>query len=828
MPRGRATSRRSGRGGSSTDITTTQGLASFAASRGFEEEAKKILEKPKLSLLQRIGRILNSFETGNALYRSRYEDKSFTKTFVSDVVTELKSGITGREQRLTPKKIFKDILVMEGAKDRPGKLDVVDVAGLAGDILTDPTTFFGGLLAKPIKKSAKVGLKVSKKVPIAGKYIEAGEEGLAGLFKPFHKIEKLGDTGKAYRKGFETYVKGTRAEMDDFLSEVASKAKAGKKIAGKKAGKIIGEVVENPTTKTTGNKFLDEIMNSLVQTQKKMTAREVQLGILEHQLPDYMHHMLTADASDFIIKGGGNVIESYVPSVKAKLGAATQRTIEGAVADINTDFLEKYGIKLFEEDAFKAFAKRGLDSIRSVNSHSFLSRVAEQFGIKAKDNFIDKFGVRWVDAPQGLKGLRGYKVPKAIAQHLAETNRLLFDDEATNGLLRLYDKALSYWKGSVTGYFPAFHTRNALGGTFNNWVAGLKDPILYKKAHDIVEGKAGKITLKGKEYTYDSIRKLLKEYGVVGQTGYLDVRKFLTREVSPTVASRVTKLPQQVMGKVEDRLRTPLFLDGLKKGLDPTDAAKRVIKYHFDYMPEGFTAFEKNVMKRVIPFYTWTRHNIPLQLEQMIMQPGKYAGVFKTQRAWGAKPSSEEEAILPRWLKERYTIKGEGGYWSGLGLPLEEATDKLSQPFRGFGISMSPFIRVPIEQLTGYNIFKEKRIDEDYFARQYKNIPEPMKKWLEMKEFKGKDGKTYYTINPKKRYWLETVGARGWNTALSVANATDDKKNLLSLITTIKKYKYSLEELISWSDRNKKKELEDALKAAGEISEFTRLYVPKK
>src|SRR3990167_4724340 len=99
-----------GRGGGNqaTDISTIEGLSSFATGKGFEEEAEEILEKPKLSFLQRLGRTLTAFETGNALYQSRYEKKSFAKTYTQDILGGLKAGVTGREPietRGAPKKI---------------------------------------------------------------------------------------------------------------------------------------------------------------------------------------------------------------------------------------------------------------------------------------------------------------------------------------------------------------------------------------------------------------------------------------------------------------------------------------------------------------------------------------------------------------------------------------------------------------------------------------------------------------------------------------------------------------------------------------------------
>lgn len=801
------------------DITTPEGLARFAVEKGFEKEAKELVEAPKLSLLQRIGRVLTSFEIGNALYQKRYENKSFAKEYLTDIYKDVTTGITGRETRLTEKKAFKDILTEEGMKDRPGKLDSVDVIGLVGDIITDPTTFLGGFLGKGIAKTAKAGVRIAEKLPIAGKTIKTVEEGLAGLFKPFHEIEKLGEIGKQYRSNFEKYVKGTRAEMDNFMAEISARAREVKKIP--EAGKKIGEAVETGTK--IGDKLLDEVMDSLVANQNKFKQTEIARGILEHELPDYMHHMLTPEAADFLSKGGD--LAQFVKPIRTRLGAVKERKIEGIVTEINKEYQKKLGFNLFEEDAFKAFAKRGVDSIRAINTHDFLTRVGEQFGKKAEKDFVDEFGVKFIET--GAKELKGTRVPEAIAKHIDETKKFLTNDGATNKFLRLYDTLNNYWKGSVTGWFPAFHTRNAIGGVFNNWIAGLNNPLIYKTANDILRGGQGEILTKTGKLSFDEIRKLLKEYGVIGQTGYLDVREFLQKEVAPSIFDKIAKLPQKVMGIVENNLRAPLFIDGLKKGMTAEEAAKRVIKFHFDYMPEGFTPFEKNVMKRIIPFYTWTRHNIPLQIEQMIMKPGKYAGIFKGFRAFGVQQSSEEEKILPRWLRERFTLKSEGGYWSGFGIPLEEATEKLSAPLRGFGISLSPFLKVPIERLTGYNIFKEEKISEDYYGKQYRNAPQFLKDWLQLKESVSKGGKKYYTVNPERRYWLEVIGARGLSTAMKLSNYTEDKKSLMTLITTITKYNYDLDDLKRWSDAERREKLEKLLIEAGELREFRRTYAPK-
>lgn len=177
------------------DISTSEGLTQYAKSLGLEVEAKE----PKLSFLQRLGRGLSAFEPADAIYKAKYEGKNFATEYVTDILKEAGSALGGKELQATPKKTFKDILVREGMKDREGKLDWSDVVGFAGDVLTDPTTFFGGAMVKSAGKVLKGGAKTVEKVgmAVAPKFtagatvaIDAAKDALGRAFVPGFSASK--------------------------------------------------------------------------------------------------------------------------------------------------------------------------------------------------------------------------------------------------------------------------------------------------------------------------------------------------------------------------------------------------------------------------------------------------------------------------------------------------------------------------------------------------------------------------------------------------------------------------------------------------------------
>jgi hypothetical protein len=93
---------------------------------------------------------------------------------------------------------------------------------------------------------------------------------------------------------------------------------------------------------------------------------------------------------------------------------------------------------------------------------------------------------------------------------------------------------------------------------------------------------------------------------------------------------------QNAVKRVEDSMRMTTFMGGLQRGLKPREAAANASKIHFDY--GDLTKAEKGVFRRLMPFYTFTSRNLPLQAQAIVKRPGRYAAVQKA-REEGRKQS---------------------------------------------------------------------------------------------------------------------------------------------------------------------------------------------
>jgi hypothetical protein len=148
---------------------------------------------------------------------------------------------------------------------------------------------------------------------------------------------------------------------------------------------------------------------------------------------------------------------------------------------------------------------------------------------------------------------------------------------------------------------------------------------------------------------------------------------------------------------MEDYLRFATFMKGTDiYGLDDGGLAAGlyVRGTQFDYA--DLSDFERKVMKNIVPFYTWTRYNVPLQIRSVWMEPGKVNRLLRFHeevlKAWTGE-DREQEGTLPEWLRRR------GGWMTTMTTPLSDPETALG---RFFGFKEDPiaaFIESPLSDL---------------------------------------------------------------------------------------------------------------------------------
>lgn len=477
---------------------------------------------------------------------------------------------------------------------------------------------------------------------------------------------------------------------------------------------------------------------------------------------------------------------------------------------------------------------------------------------------------------QGIPMLKGKYVAEPVADVLEKTHKAFFSDEGTQGFVKAFDAVSNLWKASVTKFFPAFHVRNAMGNVYLNWLADV-NVVRYKDALDVQ--KYAKQLLSGKVSEELANKKLgaftVKEVydnainnGLFG-SGQFGELATSTVERNPILnkvlggAKKIDDFAGAVGEGVESNAKLAHFIDKLNKGYGKglenvtgdliRDSALSVKKYLFDY--SDLTDFEKNVMKRLIPFYTFMRKNAELEFSEMVRQPNKYRRLFKALASIKSTSmdlsgvSEEDMQNAPDWLQDSLGIvlgktpEGDIRMLSGFGLPIESINSlagttqptlagNLSETARVLANSLNPLIKTPIERATGYNIFKDKPIAEDTSGYEYRNMPKVLQDLLGVVQTQRTNaaGEEYLDVKmpAETKYWLNAIAGRGLSTAGRVTNVGEDPSNILSLLSGVKVYQQDPD---WWREQKSKEEEEKMIQwliENGLLKKYQNYYVPKE
>ena len=303
--------------------------------------------------------------------------------------------------------------------------------------------------------------------------------------------------------------------------------------------------------------------------------------------------------------------------------------------------------------------------------------------------------------PSITKKVQTYALPNEIAQDL---NRGMQTFYPNNPLYKLLRKTTNAWKMMATTVRLPFHLRNMYSNWWQAYISGInpaKLPDLLLESGLLQGGFKKQIKIGKQVYTRDEFRKMTEELGVLGK-GWMgaDIAKSEFKELESIIKyGRLRHLNPFKLGRnfgtfIENNSRISVFIDQLRKGKTPVEASRSVRKYLFDY--GELTDFEKRTMQMIFPFYTWSRKNIPLQLENLITQPRKYQIYAKGMRVLSEHETKTEKKYRPDYFDEMLyvktpfkTSKGKPEYWS-IDLPPQEFNRMASE--RHFLSSLNPWL----------------------------------------------------------------------------------------------------------------------------------------
>lgn len=298
---------------------------------------------------------------------------------------------------------------------------------------------------------------------------------------------------------------------------------------------------------------------------------------------------------------------------------------------------------------------------------------------------------------------------------------------------KVLDFINNFTRQHLTIPFPAFHSRNWSGGQYTNLATATSNP---REAWDYATAYKQYLQMKPEEWK--KLERELEIHRVIGRASGergaaheaiegMEGVAYDTGMPLPDFVERTPGLRQlgkgyqkamllgeKAMHTVEHSNRVPLYMYYKNKGYTPYQAALEVKKRHFDY--QELTDFERNIMKRGILFYSFTRKMAPLIAETLMERPGGLMG--QSIRAAG-KLHDDQPQPIPQYIKETTAIPlgksktGDIRYITGLGLPQEDIAGFMPSPVQEAMSRTNPWLKALIESSTGHSMFQRGRPIEE-------------------------------------------------------------------------------------------------------------------
>jgi len=466
------------------------------------------------------------------------------------------------------------------------------------------------------------------------------------------------------------------------------------------------------------------------------------------------------------------------------------------VADLNlgqtsSDIREKGGVEL--SDYLKNLEDSDLARIANVDDPLLAGKIVE-LDLPAQTKGYKSPYVK-ISGFKDASGRQLY-FERELAKTIKDRYEMLQGKGMTNEFLKFWDDVQTGWKKWSLGIRPAYHTRNAVGNVLNAYtIAGVTNPIVYGTASRLQNrAMRGKISstkeVKGTGMTEKEVWDAMNDNGINAPHQYgLDVQRTVEQEMERKagykqgVGGKLRTLGTEsgITGKaieygfkfgasIENNARIAVFINALRKAKNPNSsmkffdsttggkvmvgsdgikgksltgrnnfsdwdrvkyASQEVKKALFDYT--DLSRVERDYFKRLIPFYTWTRKNVPAQFESLVKNPQRLEKLeIARQNAEGdARPEGDD--ISPFWRgRVPIFLSKENGRVRNVISMLNYAPvadiERLGKPKDLLTEMVSPLIKEPFEQIFNWDTFRDKPLVEyEGETKDYLGIAMPVR-----------------------------------------------------------------------------------------------------
>lgn len=385
-------------------------------------------------------------------------------------------------------------------------------------------------------------------------------------------------------------------------------------------------------------------------------------------------------------------------------------------------------------------------SAKEIND--YLARVAGKQPIfeESLPVVIAKMGIATGKKQAGIEFLHEVNKFKQLspeAEKLAmKTYEKFAGRESISKALSYFDKVQGVWKAQAL-VAPSYHLRNMVGNLWNNYLANVS-PADYGRASALQKRMRFGTLTKEDEMLVSGMEK----QGVIGGGWYgADIPQTVENEISKGTWNPFSQTfkgyrANKAIGEaLENNARIAHYMTRVREGFSPKEAAKSVKQYLFDY--GDLTDLERGVLKRFLPFYTWTSKNVPLQVKALFNEPGKFSKLALGQRDIENEIPKPDERYFNSYIQDNTPLRirknkdGSADYLLlGAWLPAASAFQVLSQPIDSLVSLLSPFLKVPAE--TYFNrssFFRDTNGEMEKLENTYK----------ESQNFLGVDMRKKYT-----------------------------------------------------------------------------------